>query len=267
MKNELRDIFLRDNEYVLDLKGWTLYSEKIDHENQKISKYYYFPTTDNKRQISVGVFYNMETPNNIHYIAWGYRDEKDCSYNSRINDNLKLDQIVSGCPIFDTKKFQVKDSYLSLKYLPIYFFLSLTFFSAGIFTLFFYGRNFMEFMRLSMSLFFLIFGFLKVVNLKNFVESFKKYDAIANKILIYSHIYPFLEIFLGVLFLFGIYLTFASILTIFILLPTTYGIIKVMQNGNLVNCACLGGFFNIPIGPITIAENLIMILMAISMLF
>ena len=96
--------------------------------------------------------------------------------------------------------------------------------------------------------------------------SFKKYDPIAKRIEIYAKIYPCIEIILGLAFLFQIQLFLASILTILILLPTTFGIIQALNKKQNLQCGCLGGFFNVPISWITVIENLVMIFMSLAML-
>lgn len=263
MNSELRNIFNKEGLNILDLSKWTEYYQKNDLEKSKYSRYHFVNLPNINKQVSIGVFYTKGSQQEIDYIAWGYREEKDCSYNAKIRDNLYIDKIISGCPIEDIKDY----GYLSEQYLPIYFYLSLTFFSSALFTLLFYGNDWMEFMRLYMGTFFVLFGFLKIINIKKFVSGFESYDLIAKKYPGYGYSYAFLELITGLLFSADIYIVYANILTILILLPTTIGIIQSIIRGERLNCVCLGGFFNIPIGPITIFENAIMIAMALYMFF
>jgi hypothetical protein len=47
----------------------------------------------------------------------------------------------------------------------------------------------------------LIFGVLKLIRYRGFIESLLEYDVISKKIKIYAYIYPFFEIIFGVLFI------------------------------------------------------------------
>ena len=58
-----------------------------------------------------------------------------------------------------------------------------------------------EFMLDFMGLFYIVFSFFKMLDLKGFPESFKMYDPLAKRIPVYGLIYPFIETALGLLFL------------------------------------------------------------------
>ncbi len=123
-------------------------------------------------------------------------------------------------------------------------------------------------MRDFMGAFFLIFGGLKLLNWKNFVISFRAYDPFAKKSAFYAHLYPLIEILLGIAYQFNAPdLLLPNITTIVILSATTYGVAQSLRSNHAVQCACLGGFFNIPISRLTIFENVLMIVMALTMLF
>lgn len=126
-----------------------------------------------------------------------------------------------------------------------------------------YGKTFEDLMRFLMGYFFIIFSFLKLQNIKQFAISFANYDPITKTIFKFGLIYPFVELFLGVLFLTGYFLLFSNILTLIILIPQSYGIYKKLRNKEIVNCACLGSSFNVPLSNLTVIENLTMCLMAI----
>lgn len=128
------------------------------------------------------------------------------------------------------------------------------------------GYEFHSAMLDFMGAFFLIFGGLKVVNWKNFVESYRTYDPLAKVNKLYAYAYPAIEIYLGISFTFRLFsLTVADFLTVIILGIATVGIINVLDKETPVKCACLGGFFNIPITLVTVLENMLMIVMAVSM--
>ena len=123
------------------------------------------------------------------------------------------------------------------------------------------------FMNHIMAGFFIGLSFFKFLDLHAFAESFAGYDPIAKRWMSYGLIYPFIELGLGFLFIAGIALTMANIATLLILSLTTIGVYQRLQTKSAFQCACLGTTFNLPLSNITIAENLVMIGMALFGLF
>ena len=118
-----------------------------------------------------------------------------------------------------------------------------------------------------MGLFYIVFSFFKLLDLKGFPESFKMYDPLAKVIPIYGWIYPFIELGLGLLFLMRIQIPLALILTLIILGITTIGVAKILLDKKSIQCACLGTALKLPMTKATFIENSVMIVMAIIMLF
>tara|TARA_B100000945_G_C20412570_1_gene613358 strand:+ start:1142 stop:1849 length:708 start_codon:yes stop_codon:yes gene_type:complete len=117
-----------------------------------------------------------------------------------------------------------------------------------------------------MGLFYIIFSFFKILDLKGFPESFKMYDPIAKVFPIYGWIYPFIEIILGLMFLIRFEVKTALIFTIIFLGITTIGVTKTLLDRKKIQCACLGTTLKLPMTEATFIENVIMILMAAIML-
>ena len=117
-----------------------------------------------------------------------------------------------------------------------------------------------------MGLFYIIFSFFKILDIKGFYTSFKMYDPLAKKITIYGYIYPFIEILLGLMFLTRIEVNIALLITIIILGITSVGVTKTLLNKRTINCACLGTTLKLPMTEATFIENAIMITMAIVLL-
>ena len=117
-----------------------------------------------------------------------------------------------------------------------------------------------------MGLFFIVFSFFKMLDLKGFTTSFGMYDPIAKKIPFYGKIYPFIETALGVLFLMRLEIDSALMVTLFILGCTTIGVTKTLLSKKSIRCACLGTALKLPMTEATFIENVIMIVMAIFML-
>lgn len=119
------------------------------------------------------------------------------------------------------------------------------------------------FMNHLMAGFFIGLSFFKFLDLNAFSESFSSYDPIAQRWLGYGKIYPFIELMLGLLFISGKFLLLANITTILVLSLTTYGVYLRLQSKSKFQCACLGTTFSLPLSNVTIAENIVMIVMAI----
>ena len=117
-----------------------------------------------------------------------------------------------------------------------------------------------------MGLFFIVFSFFKMLDLKNFPESFRMYDPLAKRISIYGWIYPFIETALGLMFLMRFEIEIALIATLIILSITTVGVTKTLLDKKSIRCACLGTALKLPMTEATFIENAIMIMMAIVML-
>lgn len=117
-----------------------------------------------------------------------------------------------------------------------------------------------------MGLFYVVFSFFKILDLKGFPSSFAMYDPLAARFSIYGKFYPFIELGLGLMFLMRFELTIALIVTLIILGITTIGVTRSLLNKKQIDCACLGTALKLPMTQATFIENTIMIVMAIIML-
>lgn len=117
-----------------------------------------------------------------------------------------------------------------------------------------------------MGLFYIIFSFFKILDLKGFTMSFRMYDPFAKKTSLYAWIYPFIEVLLGLMFLMRIETKTALILTIIVLGITSIGVAQTLINKRSIQCACLGTTLKLPMTEATLIENSIMIIMSVSLL-
>ncbi|MGL4575469.1 MAG: heavy-metal-associated domain-containing protein [Burkholderiaceae bacterium] len=117
-----------------------------------------------------------------------------------------------------------------------------------------------------MGAFFLVFAFLKLLDIRGFASAFAMYDPIAKRWPGYGLIYPFIELALGLAFLLYWNMVLACIFTILVLGITTVGVARVLLNKQTIQCACIGTGFNLPMSQVTIIENLLMIGMSVWML-
>lgn len=118
-----------------------------------------------------------------------------------------------------------------------------------------------------MGLFYIVFSFFKMLDLKGFPNSFRMYDPLAKVIPVYGWLYPFIETILGVMFLMRIEVDIALIATIIVLGITTAGVTKTLLDKKSIQCACLGTALKLPMTQATFIENAIMLVMAFWMLF
>ncbi|KAA3623188.1 MAG: heavy metal transporter [Flavobacterium sp.] len=118
-----------------------------------------------------------------------------------------------------------------------------------------------------MGLFFIVFSFFKILDLRGFPSSFQMYDPLAKVFTPYAWSYPFIEIVLGLMFLMRYEVNIALIVTLVILGITTVGVLRTLLSKKTITCACLGTALKLPMTEATFIENAIMIIMAVYMIF
>ena len=165
----------------------------------------------------------------------------------------------------DVSNFRMEDEKSKLQQLkPL---LLILFYISGASILMNYKEwNIAEAMLDFMGLFYIVFSFFKLLDIKGFPDSFRMYDPLAKRIPIYGWVYPFIETALGLMFLLRIKVNIALIVTLIILGITTIGVTKTLLNKKSIRCACLGTALKLPMTEATFIENAIMIVMAILML-
>lgn len=114
--------------------------------------------------------------------------------------------------------------------------------------------------------FFIVFGFFKFLDLKGFRDAYAGYDLLAKRWPNYGLVYPFLEIGLGMAFLFGFNLVPALWFSIVLMGFSSLGVIQAVSRKQKIRCACLGTALNLPMSTITIVEDLGMVAMSVFML-
>lgn len=115
------------------------------------------------------------------------------------------------------------------------------------------------FLHTFMTGFFLVFSFFKLLNIKDFANSFVMYDLAAMKFPVYGKIYPFIELALGVACLVHFQPRLVYMADILIMGFGALGVIKSVLDKRKIRCACLGAVFNLPMSTVTIIENSVMV--------
>ena len=125
------------------------------------------------------------------------------------------------------------------------------------------GFNLHDWFRQYMAGFFLIFSFFKMLDLNAFAMSYSTYDVIAKRLFAYGYVYPFIELALGIGFLFPQIHTIANISALIVMSVSIIGVIQSMLQKRAIQCACLGAVFKLPLSKITLFEDGLMILMSL----
>lgn len=125
----------------------------------------------------------------------------------------------------------------------------------------------MQWMRHFMAGFFLVFSFFKMLNLKEFAETYKMYDIIARKIPAWAYVYGFIELALGIAYLVDFHPFLTNVVTVIVMSVSIVGVLQTVLNKKTIQCACLGAVFNLPMSTVTIIEDGLMIAMSLAMLW
>lgn len=108
----------------------------------------------------------------------------------------------------------------------------------------------------------------KLRDLESFSNQFITYDILGIRWVRYSYIYPFAELIAGVGMLSMI---FSPVFGTISFVIGTIGAISVVKAVYIdkrdLKCACVGGDSNVPLGAISLTENVMMVLMGIWMIF
>lgn len=113
-----------------------------------------------------------------------------------------------------------------------------------------------------------VLGILKLQDLLSFATGFVQYDLIARRYVPYSYVYPFVEAGAGVFMLGGLFTWVAAPAALFVSTVGAVSVIKaVYLEKRQLNCACVGGGSKVPLGFISLTENLMMMAMALWMIY
>ncbi len=106
----------------------------------------------------------------------------------------------------------------------------------------------------------------KLKDVESFSTMFLNYDLLARRWVRYGYVYPFAEALAGILMIAGALIWIAAPVALFI---GTVGAVSVFKavyiDKRELKCACVGGDSNVPLGFVSLTENLMMIVMAVWM--
>jgi glutaredoxin len=111
-----------------------------------------------------------------------------------------------------------------------------------------------------------VLSLLKLQNVETFSTMFLNYDLLARRWVPYSYVYPYAEGVAGVLMIAGALKWISVPVALFIGTIGAVSVFKVVYiDKRELKCACVGGSSNVPLGFISLTENLMMIAMAVWM--
>ncbi|MBK2026917.1 glutaredoxin [Allofrancisella guangzhouensis] len=131
-----------------------------------------------------------------------------------------------------------------------------------------YDLGFISIIKLFMGFSISILAMLKLQDIEKFLNQFITYDLLAMRWLRYAYIYPFAEAVVGIGIVASI---FTSIIAVIAIIIGSIGAVSVyyavyIQKREL-KCACVGGNSKVPLGFLSLTENIMMIVMGIWMLY
>lgn len=110
-----------------------------------------------------------------------------------------------------------------------------------------------------------ILALLKLQDLESFSTMFLNYDLLARRLVLYAYLYPFAELSAGALMISNRLPWAAASMAGFIGLVGASSVFKAVYiDHRALKCACVGGGSSVPLGVISLIENLMMLGMAIA---
>ncbi|TXM95036.1 glutaredoxin [Methylobacterium sp. WL116] len=113
-----------------------------------------------------------------------------------------------------------------------------------------------------------VLAILKLQGVESFSSMFLGYDLLARRWVRYAYAYPFCEALAGILMIAGALSWLSIPVALFI---GTIGAVSVFKavyvDRREIKCACVGGSASVPLGFVSLTENLMMVGMALWMLF
>ena len=125
------------------------------------------------------------------------------------------------------------------------------------------GRTLEWFIAIAM----VLLGLQKLQDVERFATMFLNYDLLAQRVVRYSYVYPFAETGAGLLMMMGVLTWISAPVALFIAGIGAVSVFKAVYiDKRELKCACVGGDSKVPLGFVSLLENLMMIGMAIWML-
>lgn len=113
-----------------------------------------------------------------------------------------------------------------------------------------------------------ILAMLKLQDIESFSSMFLNYDLLAKRWVPYAYIYPFAELAAGLLMVAGALMWVSIPIALFIGGIGAVSVFKAVYiDQRDIKCACVGGSSRVPLGFVSLTENVMMVAMALWMVF
>lgn len=111
-----------------------------------------------------------------------------------------------------------------------------------------------------------VLALLKLQNVESFATMFLNYDLLAKRWVPYSYIYPFAEGLAGILMIAGALVWLSVPIALLIGTIAAVSVLKAVYiDKRELQCACVGGSSKVPLGFVSLLENVMMVAMAVWM--
>lgn len=111
-----------------------------------------------------------------------------------------------------------------------------------------------------------LLGVQKLQDVESFSTMFLNYDLLARRVVRYGYVYPYAETLAGVLMIAGALTWIAAPVALFIGTIGAASVFKAVYiDKRELKCACVGGNSSVPLGFVSLTENLMMVAMALWM--
>ncbi len=125
------------------------------------------------------------------------------------------------------------------------------------------GQTIAWFISISM----VLLGLQKLKDIEQFATMFLNYDLLAQRWVRYGYVYPFVETGAGLLMMAGVLTWIAAPAALFVAGIGAVSVFKAVYiDKRDLKCACVGGDSKVPLGFVSLTENVMMVGMAIWML-
>ena len=127
----------------------------------------------------------------------------------------------------------------------------------------------LEALVLFVALSMLVLAIQKLRDLRTFTNGFLGYDLLARKVVRYAYVYPFAEAFVAIAMLTGVgaLMSVAGPISLFIGAVGAVSVVKAVYiEKRDLKCACVGGGSDVPLGVVSLSENVAMVAMGAWMI-
>lgn len=128
------------------------------------------------------------------------------------------------------------------------------------------GFNGIEWIRWFMGGFMIVFGSLKLMGIEVFIKVAPLYDLIAKSFRPYKYFYPLIQVFIGILYIIGIFQIFISLVSLAFGLSSLIGMLQILARRGPIKLSYLGNIIRLRFSTVAVLENTIIVVLSTVML-